>query len=295
MSHTVYIKHISTTIDKFLKSKNNLRPTSQRTYYITLKKFYSITSSDIVTEDALSCFLDALKAESLSQKTYNNYLSLVKVYTHWLKRRNLIEDSSFLVDYRGFTNPEKVRKKKYYPEETVKLFLQVRPRWLHYFVFLGFYFGFRPNEIARLELQDIHLNQKYIDVRPSVQKVSKQDYLAIPDIFTAKFHELLTWRNRQKTKHPFLLVGSRGTQISRAILEYHKKKLDAIDPDFLFYHMRYTAAWRDYKQTKNIYAVQQLLRHSRPVETVTYLGIQLEEMLATQRQDMETIFQGVQL
>ncbi|MHA1810299.1 MAG: tyrosine-type recombinase/integrase, partial [Candidatus Heimdallarchaeaceae archaeon] len=131
--------------------------------------------------------------------------------------------------------------------------------------------------------------------RSSVQKVSKQDYLAIPNIFAHKFHELLTWRNRQSTDQPFLIVSSRGKQISRANLDSHKKKILAIDSDFRFYNMRYTAAWRAYKQTKNIYAVQQLLRHTSPNQTVTYLGIQLEEILATQRQDMEKIFTGVSL
>ncbi|MHA1346782.1 MAG: tyrosine-type recombinase/integrase, partial [Candidatus Heimdallarchaeaceae archaeon] len=240
-------------------------------------------------------FLNTMKEESLSQESYNHYLTIIKVYANWLSRRSIIGDASFLQDYRGFTNPEQVRKKKYYPEDQVKLFLQVRPRWLHYFLFLGFYFGFRPNEIARLELQDINLEQKYIDVRSSVQKVSKQDYLAIPDIFTNKFHELLTWRNRQVTDQLFLIVSSRGKQISRANLDSHRQKLLAIDSDFRFYNTRYTAAWRAYKQTKNIYIVQQLLRHTRPAETVTYLGIQLEELLATQRQDMEKIFTGVSL
>jgi integrase len=141
--------------------------------------------------------LDHIITRNLSQASYNNYLNRIKIYTNWLKERNIIEDNSFLLNHKGYSRPEPILTKKYYPEETVRKFLGVRPRWLHYFLFLSFYFGFRPNEVSRLETADINLKERYIDVRPGVQKIAKQDYLAIPNIFINKFHEIITWRQRQ--------------------------------------------------------------------------------------------------
>lgn len=284
---------ISTNIDIFLNSKQNLRPTTISTYHTSLKFFYKITGEDVVTEQSLNKFLDHLKTRNISQKSYNNYLTRIKVYANWLKNRNIIGDTSFLQDYQGYSSPEQVFVKKYYPEETVQQFLMVRPRWLHYFLFLSFYFGFRPNEVSRLEITDIYLKDLYIDVRPSVQKIAKQDYLAIPQIFSNKFHELLTWRQRQKTDLSFLLVTGFGKQITRSILDYHVKKLKVIDPDFRYYHCRYTAAWRAYKNSQDIYLTQQLLRHTSPTKTVLYLGIQRDEVLANQRKQLDKIFAGV--
>ena len=160
---------------------------------------------------------------------------------------------------------------------------------------MGFYYGFRPNEISRLHTSDIHLEEGYIHVRPNVQKIKKTNYLAIPNIFHDKFYEILRWRSRQETKSKFLLINRFGDQITRATIEYHLQKLRKIDPMFKYYHMRYTAAWRAYKLTKNLYAAQQLLRHTNPSQTVEYLGIQKEEMLSVQRQDMEKIFAEVSI
>ncbi len=137
-----------------------------------------------------------LLEEVIGEKTFNNYLSLIKAYTHWLRRREIIRDDSFLHDYKGFTNPETKAIKKYYTEDEIQAFLNITPRWLHYFLFLGFYYGFRPNEISRLNTADIYLEEGYIHVRPKVQKVKKTNYLAIPHVFHNKFYEILRWRSR---------------------------------------------------------------------------------------------------
>lgn len=286
---------ISELIDKFIQSKKHLRKMSIRAYHTLLKRFYKHTQEELVTEDSLKAFLKYVKSRKIAQKTYNNYLNILKVYAHWLKKRKHIDDISFLSDFQGFQRPEKIRQKKYYPEEQVQNFLQVKPRWFHYFLFLAFYFGFRPNELARLETTDINLIDQYIEVRPTVQKIQKLDFLAIPELFKNKFHELLTWRNRQESSSPQLLINRFGSSISRAVLDYHLPKLRTIDPDFRYYNCRYTAAWRAYKNTSDIYLVQQLLRHTSPTKTVIYLGIQKEEALATQRKQLDKVFSEVQL
>ena len=286
---------ISPFIDQFLQSKENLRPMTYKTYHTVLKFFFKLTEEEIVTEDILKNFLDEIKKRKVSERTYNNYLNIVKIYIHWLKRKNHISDSSFLEDFKGYPRPENVLSKKYYPEAMVQQFLDIKPRWLHYFLFLSFYFAFRPNELARIETADIHLDELFIEFRPSVQKVRKRDYLAIPQLFKNKFHELLTWRERQQTDASFLLVNRFGEQISRAALKYHLPKLRLIDPEFRYYHCRYTAAWRAYKNSQDIYLTQQLLRHTSPEKTVIYLGIQKDEALATQRKHLEKIFAGVVL
>ncbi len=286
---------ISELIDKFIQSKKHLRKMSIRAYHTLLKRFYKHTQEELVTEESLKTFLKYVKSRKIAQKTYNNYLNILKVYVHWLKKRKHIDDISFLSDFQGFQRPETILLKKFYPEEKVREFLQVKPRWFHYFLFLAFYFAFRPHELARLETKDIHLSDKYIEVRPNVQKVRKLDYLAIPELFENKFHELLTWRERQKSAAPQLLVNRFGTTISRPVLDYHCQKLRKVDPNFRYYYCRYTAAWRAYKQTKDIYLVQQLLRHTSPSKTVIYLGIQKDEVLSIQRKQLDKVFSEVQL
>lgn len=59
--------------------------------------------------------------------------------------------------------------------------------------------------------------------------------------------------------------------------------------------MGYTAAWRAYEQTKDIYAAQRLLRHSSPVETVRYLRVQKEQMLSHQKEQMSVIYGNVSI
>lgn len=288
------IHPVSSLIDSFLNTKQSNRPTTQQSYYRVLSIFYRTTETDLITESSLNIFLEHLRNRQISQGSYNHYLTILKVYANFLKRRDHITDVGFLKDYPLYAHPEKVLFKKYYPEDMVRNFLDsAKPRWFHYFLFLGFYFAFRPNEIARLETADIYLDQMYIDVRPSVQKIPKQDYIAIPNLFQNKFHELLTWRDRQESTTDYLIVNTTGKYIKRDILNHHLSSLKKIDSEFRLYNMRYTAAWRAYKQTQNIYAAQQLLRHTNPSETVNYLGIQREEVLFTQRQDMQLIFSEV--
>ncbi|MHA1217187.1 MAG: tyrosine-type recombinase/integrase [Candidatus Heimdallarchaeaceae archaeon] len=94
----------------------------------------------------------------------------------------------------------------------------------------------------------------------------------------------------------FLLINQWGNQIRAPASRNHLiKTVRKIDPEFRFHHMRYTAAWRAYEQTQDIYAAQRLLRHSSPVETVRYLKVQKEQMLLHQREQMEVIYGNVSI
>lgn len=298
--HTFYFpppdKSISKHIDMFLQTKSTLKTSSQRHYYYIMRKFYEITQTDLPQEEDVANFLDHILKEQ-SEKSYNTYLGIVKMYIRFLERRELVGPINYLEDYKSITSPKKVRKKKAYSEEEISEFLKARPRWFHYFLFLAFYFGFRPVEITRLKVSHFHMDELYIDVPPEVQKIKRQSYLAIPtnDSVYLKIKEMLAWRKLQHTKNnnSFLLVNSWGSPINKNMLDAQLRKLKDIDPDFRIYHARYTAGWRAYSKTKNLYAAQQLLRHQNPSETINYLGIQREEALKSQREELEKIFGGV--
>jgi len=287
------IKTVSPNIDFFLsiKKQNNRRSTVKSYYYI-LNQFYEVTGTDIVDDKSLKKYLTHL--QGISDNTYNLRLTVIKTFARWLKRRGLIEDEVFLQDYEPISNPEEVRKRKKYSEEEVKRFLEIKPRWLHYVLFLGFYFGLRINEIARLKITDINIEDQYIELRPEVQKRGKKDFTAIPDILYSKFIEMVNWRRGLLSNVDFLLINQRGNQITSNALTIHlSNKLKLIDSEFRYHHMRYTAAWRAYGQTQDIYAAQRLLRHSSPVQTVKYLRVQKEHVLKYQREQMEKIYENV--
>lgn len=298
MSDRFYVmttRPLSKNIDLFIEvKKQSARPQTIQSYFFVLKNYYDIVGTDLVTDETLQIFLEAKSGNC--DGSINQYLTVLKNYARWLSRRRIIEDDNFLKDYKLIKNPELIRERKKYSEEEVKEFLDVKPRWLHYFMFIGFYFGLRINEIARLKYTDICLEEQYLDLRPEVQKIRKQDYIAIPDLFYDKFAEMLNWRMGLISDNSFLLINQQGNQVRIQTLRNHLlKTLRKIDPDFRFHHMRYTSACRAYEQTQDIYAAQRMLRHSSPTETVKYLKVQKEQMLSHQREQMSVIYGNVSL
>lgn len=321
-------KPISTTIDLFVKSRinQNLRTATIRRYHTTLTYYYKITQEDIVTYESITKFTIYIRDTGIAQKTYNGYLENVKTYARWLYKRRFINDIAFLDDFKGYKSPEKVWEKKAYDEETIKRFLTEieSPKWLHYFLFLGFRWGLRPSEIYRLDITDINLKDRYINIRPAVAKTHKAAKLPIHNKFMGEMRELMMWRVRhakdmvikQLHKHPdvekhygtkiaipeainlglikpYLLVTRDGSRIKEENVNLHKHKMRAIDPEFRPYFMRYTVAWNTYKNTNNIYTVQKLLRHASTEKTMLYLDVAEDEQLNQLRDELEYAFINV--
>ncbi|MHA1828954.1 MAG: site-specific integrase [Candidatus Heimdallarchaeaceae archaeon] len=288
------IRPIADEIDLFLSTRHNIKERTRRHYYDLLNKMYQFTQISIPDEHKLGLFLKQIR-ETRSETTYNQYLSIIKMYYNFLARRKLVKNIDFLKDYRLIAHAKINRNKKAYTEEEIQEFLkEVRPRWKHYFLFLAFYFAFRPIEISRLRLENVNIDKQYFVLNEDIQKVRKISYIAIPDRLVNKIHELLSWRSLQRSDNDYLLVNTRGNRLNKSNIDHQLVvSCRKIDPDFILYNCRYTAAWRAYEKTRNIYAAQQLLRHESPKQTMIYLNIQHEKILEAQRKDMVKIYEDV--
>lgn len=287
-------KLISKHIDSFLAMKAlNIKKSSLNRYYYCIRKFFSFSGTDLITEENFRNYLVHVNGE-VAAGQYNHVLIILKQYAKYLFNNKLISDCSFIDLYRGRKVRTKI-KKKYYKEEEIKSFLQSIlsnkfPRWLYWFIWFGFQYGIRPKEIAMLELADIDTENWVIHLRAEITKTNTESWIVIPSVHRIKVRQLLSWRDLQKIESKRLFVNSWGDSLTENNLKNHRSALKQIDPEFTFYHMRYTAGWRAYIKTGDIYFVAQLLRHKNINQTRDYLQIQKFEVLKTMREKMELIY-----
>ena len=285
---------ISKHIDNFLRIKSlSVTPITYRGYYRRLSKFYRYMNTDIVTEEVFQKFLVKIKQE-VSSGQYNQYLRTLKQYVRFLAERNIIPSSDFVNSYSAVKRVVK-REKHYYSDEDIENFLSEVlkrgfPRWLYWFIWFGFMFGLRPKEIALLDINDIDLDKNILIVRAEITKTKTGAKIPIPTKLRSKIKHLLSWRKLQESDSTRLFVNSRGEPITEDNLSNHRKALQEIDGKFRFYDMRYTAGWRVYKRTGDIYLTARLLRHVDINQTRVYLQIQEEEAFNQMRSSLEEVY-----
>ncbi|UJG43611.1 MAG: site-specific integrase [Candidatus Heimdallarchaeum endolithica] len=285
---------ISPNIDNFLKIKIlQVRPITYRGYYRRLFRFYKYAQTDIVTEAILQDFLTYI-SKKVGNSQYNQYLNTLKQYTRYLADRRIIDSAEFLNSYKSKKKIVK-REKHYYPDHEIEQFLnevltRKFPRWLYWFIWLGFQFGIRPKEMSLLEVTDINLENWTINLRSEITKTKVQSLLPIPTILRPKIKQLLSWRKLQNTQSTRLFVNSWGDAITEGNLSNHRAALRAIDGKFTYYDMRYTAGWRCYERSGDIYLAARLLRHSDINQTKKYLQIEKEKALEQMRKKFEEVY-----
>lgn len=288
------LKSISKNIDSFIAIKSlNIKKTSLYRYYYNIRKFFRFAGIDIVSEENFRNYMIHVKGE-VSAGQYNHILITLKQYTKYLFTNKLIPDCSFIDNYKSSQVRTKITK-KYYKKEEIESFLQEVlhskfPRWLYWYIWFGFQYGIRPKEIAMLEITDINIDDWIIHLRAEITKTNTESWIVIPSMHKNKIRKLLSWRALQKVESKRLFVNAWGEPITENSLANHRKSLRKIDPEFTFYHMRYTAGWRAYQKTGDIYFAAQLLRHKNINQTRDYLQIQKHETLKNMREKMELIY-----
>jgi len=288
----VDLKPISPNIDSFLSLKRlNIKYTTEKKYYYNLRKFFRFTDSDIVTETNLKEYLDSVK---VSSGQYNNILITIKQYAKYLANKKIIPDCSFLDSFK-LKKVSIAREKKFYSEKEINNLLKGilskgLPRWLYWFIWFGFQFGIRPKEIALLELRDFDKKDWIIHLRADITKTNTESWIVIPKPLHLKMRELFIWRSLQETDSARLFVNKWGTPITENSLSNNLKSIRKIDPEFTYYHMRYTTGWRAYSKTGDIYFTAQLLRHKNINQTRDYLQIQKQEILRNLKEKMELVY-----
>lgn len=285
---------ISEHIDNFLRIKSlQVKDVTLRGYYRRLFKIYSFCKTDIITEELFQKFLIFIKKQ-VSSGQYNLYLLTLKQYIRFLAERSYLPSSAYIKSYRSI--PEVIlRDKHYYTNEEIDRFLSeiLRlkfPRWLYWFIWFGFMFGIRPKELAYLEVRDIDLDKGILLLRAEITKTTTQAKLPLPPKLLPNIQKLLSWRSLQNTSSKRLFVNTRGDPITETSLANHRKKLQSIDGKFRYYDMRYTAGWRAYRHSGDIYLAARLLRHSDINQTKSYLQIQEEESLLQMKEKLDEVY-----
>lgn len=287
-------KPISKNIDSFLAMKAlTVKKSTQNKYYYCIRPFFEFAGTDIITQENFGTYL-AHRKEGISAAQYNHILITLKQYAKYLCNNKIIPDCSFIDNYKRRKTQTKV-KKKYYTDKEIEKFLDSVlhsnfPRWLYWFLWLGFQYGIRPKEMAMLEISDVDIEERIIHLRAEITKTNAEAWIVIPSIHKLKVRQLLSWRSLQNTESQRLFVNAIGKTITENNLANHRKNLKEIDPEFRLYHMRYTAGWRAYKKTNDIYFAAQLLRHKNINQTREYLQIQKEETLKNMKEKMELIY-----
>jgi len=292
----VNFKPISPLIDEFIEYKKlNTKYATYKKYYYNLRKFYRFTGDEIVTKDNLKLFLDHIEQDNkIGPGQYNHILIAIKNYTRYLCKINKISDIQFL-DLFKLKRYNVQRDKKFYTMDEIEQLLQKLnelkvSKWVYWFLWFGFMFGIRPKEMSHLDISDIDIDNWIIHLRSEITKTGYEDSIAIPKKLQDKMRQLLTWRSLKKTDCPRLFVNKYGNPITENNLRNVATEIRKIDPSFTFYHMRYTAGWRAYSKTGDIYFAAQLLRHKNVQQTRSYLQIQKKERLKKMREKMEEIY-----
>lgn len=290
----VNFKPLSENIDEFLdfRKLNGLAYSTIKSGYYHLKKFFEHAKTDIVTLENVKQFLKSL---DVSNTHYNNIICTLRLYSRFLVDMQVIDSNDFISSFKLKKNTTTIDR-KYFNEAEIESFLkellkQKIALFIYWICWFGFHWGIRPKEMCMLELDDINTTEWYIHLRPEITKTKEESWLPIPNALLRKFNDLLAWRELQNTTSKRLFVNTQGNPVTENTLQNHLLRIKKlVNKSFIYYHCRYTCAWKAYDMTDDIYFAAQILRHSNINTTKKYLQIQKKERLTHMRKKMDTLY-----
>ena len=276
-------------LDNFLKVKGReLEENSMRSYNSYVKHFrnwllskkYDSSMYVAMFDNKLALEYMETVEESVSARTYNNYLSFCRDLFNWFKSRGYSSQNPF-DDVKK--KPKRLTKKirrTFTDEELSKLFgyLQnTNPEYLA-MCLLCYCCFLRPKEIALLRCEDIDLNRQIIYVSGDIAKNDKNSVRTIPTSILPYLQTL------DLTKKSWYLFGenpeydfkpSRESVCSRKIAKFwsHYVRPDCgFKEDLQFYSLKDTGVTNMIGGGVPISFVQQQADHSSISMTAIYLG-----------------------
>lgn len=162
----------------FQIKKNEIKPSSFQSYEGTYRNY--IKDSDIAG-------IRVYTAKSIQLQEYYNKLGKTKTYSQIKKLNKLLKQFFFYAEREGFilknpcnniTIPNKTDKKsvaediEYFNEEEIKQIKKAfKGHKLENLVITALGTGLRQGELLALKWENVHLDEKYLDVKESVKKV----------------------------------------------------------------------------------------------------------------------------
>ncbi len=138
--------------------------------------------------------------------------------------------------------------------------------------------GFRVSELAKLRIEDIDFERKFVKVERVKRKKKTKEVFGVSDELLKHLRDYIDWTGRSKGP---LLVGARGPLSSQGLQQIWKRavKLAGLPKSLSIHSARHTLAVHVLKKTKNLRLVQKMLGHSSPNTTAAfYADVPFAEM-----------------
>jgi len=265
------------------RSPETLRGYS-RAFQMLLKFKPDIALSDLtdLTLTQFFRFLDE-KNHGIKSSTIATYRSKLNTFFEWLIKKKELQENPFinipypvvLYNDRKYFTKEEFEKVLVALHTTAwqSLFIKKRNTLI---VYIGFYTGLRSNEIIGLQVRDIcesSKGDKYFYIRGETSKSKKDKNVPIHRQLEIMIQDYIQERNKLHYTTPALLVSAKKDgPITKGTMKNIVKLIRrASKVKFHMHRLRHTFAANVYRQTRDIYAVKNLLGHSTLKMTEQYL------------------------
>lgn len=276
-----------TIIEKFLASRV-ISANSIRTYRNALRrlfKFFAANSISVPTEEAITAFVNSLKAEKKSDSTQKLYLTVAKSFFAWTGRKEIFPNVA--ADVKARIKKTTTHKREALTTKQAKALLtaikgndviSLRNRAI---IALCLQCGLRTIEIERADVGDLHESNGYFildvqgkgcDEKNQSVKVSRHVAEMIYTYLEARgtvadSEPLFASTSRNNSKYGARLSAQSVGKMIKATL----KKIGVNDKRHSAHSTRHFAATCAIKAGVDLREVSSMLRHSNIQTTLTYL------------------------
>lgn len=151
-----------------------------------------------VTRETALGFMDHLDSlQTISARTWNNYLSFMQSLHAWLVEKGFLPANPFDGIRRKPKRLTAKKRRTFSEEELARLFAWLQEHNPEYLAVCLLCYGcfIRPKEIALLKCRDVDLEAQTVHVRGEIAKNDKESYRTIPD-------EMMSAMRRLDLSHP---------------------------------------------------------------------------------------------
>ncbi len=258
---------------KWLAMKYNLTNTTKKNYYQMLKNLDLENLGDELLQLRMN----------KSDKTFNLTIAALKSFMAFLKERIPQDPLIQKIDSFETISSPRSRPHKPYQIEQVKSIMRNATGWRRTALAIALYAGLRQNEIRKLNVDDIDMDEGIIRVVEGKGRKSRE--VPIGGELYRILEEWLQFRTLNTVKRDqygdpllFSRKSKRPVLSSGGIM---KNLSDEVGFRISWHRCRATYATRLYQMTKDVKLVQHQLGHSTSATTDRYIQLSLQEIRTT--------------
>lgn len=247
-----------------------------------VRRFFQAYPDALSSPDRLKdCVFDHLGGESIGPVNYNMRRRFVSAFIEWMRSEGYVPENP-CARFRSRKEPGRVVSVK--PDVIQRLldtprkdsFAGVRDRTM---MILSLDTGIRPQEIRKLMLADVDLEEGCIRIRPEVAKTKEARTLPLSDISLAEIRKYLSIRPPEWSKSP-LFPTETGTPMMASTITgmmTRYRNIAGIEK-FPWYALRHTFATTMIRSGASLDSVRQILGHANFSIVNTYLHLTNEDV-----------------